>query len=133
LGEGAPDEPLPAQTSTSRAAGLQVTVDGALGMHDRVRIELCLSDPSFELATEARVVRIVAGRDGRPHYALAFERLDRRAEQRIVQLVFAEERRAVAQHSNVRLALWLPCSSVASPPRSRSRRARSICPPTTCG
>ena len=93
-----------------------MTVDGALGMHDRVRIELCLSDPSFELATEARVVRIVAGRDGRPHYALAFERLDRRAEQRIVQLVFAEERRAVA-----------------SPPRSRSRRARPICPPTTCG
>ena len=104
-----------------------MTVDGALGMHDRVRIELCLSDPSFELATEARVVRIVAGRDGRPHYALAFERLDRRAEQRIVQLVFAEERRAVAQHSNVRLALWLPCSWVrVRPGAGRGAHVRSV-------
>jgi c-di-GMP-binding flagellar brake protein YcgR len=77
-------------------------------MHDRVRIALNLTDPEFELATEARVVRIAACGDGRPSYALAFERLERRAEQRIVQLVFAEERRAAAQYSNVRLGLWLP-------------------------
>ena len=43
-------------------------------------------------------------RDGGQSYALAFERLERRAEQRIVQLVFAEERRAAAQYSNVRWA-----------------------------
>ena len=124
LGAGAPDEPLPAQTLDISGGGLQVTVDGPLGMHDRVRIELCLADPSFELATEARVVRISAGRDGRAHYALAFERIDRRAEQRIVQLVFAEERRAVAQHSNVRLALWLPvlfrCESAPEPVKART-------------
>jgi c-di-GMP-binding flagellar brake protein YcgR len=108
LGADASDQPVPAQTLDISGGGLQVTVDGPLGMHDRVRIELCLSDPAFELAAEARVVRVSSGRDGEPHYALAFERLERRAEQRIVQLVFAEERRAAAQHSNVRLALWLP-------------------------
>ena len=108
LGAGALDEPLPAQTLDISGGGLQVTVDGPLEMHDRVRIELCLADPSFELATEARVVRIAACGDGRQSYALAFERLERRAEQRIVQLVFAEERRAAAQYSNVRLGLWLP-------------------------
>lgn len=108
LGAGAPDEPLPAQTLDISGGGLQVTAEGPLGLHDRVRIGLHLTDPDFELASEARVVRISTCRDGRPSYALAFERLERRAEQRIVQLVFAEERRAAAQYSNVRLGLWLP-------------------------
>ena len=108
LGAGAPDEPMPAQTLDISGGGLQVTVEGPLGMHDRVRIAFNLTDPDFELATEARVVRIAACGDGRQSYALAFERLERRAEQRIVQLVFAEERRAAAQYSNVRLGLWLP-------------------------
>ena len=108
LGAGAPDEPMPAQTLDISGGGLQVTVEGPLGMHDRVRIAFNLTDPEFELATEARVVRIASCGDGGQSYALAFERLERRAEQRIVQLVFAEERRAAAQYSNIRLGLWLP-------------------------
>ncbi len=108
LSSGASDTPLHGHTLDISAGGVRVTSDANLGMHDRVRLELTNADPEFELGCDARVVRITANKEGVSIYGLAFERLERKCEQRIVQLVFAEERRAIAQHAHVRLALWLP-------------------------
>jgi c-di-GMP-binding flagellar brake protein YcgR len=108
LSSGSADTPLHGHTLDISAGGVRVTSEANLGMHDRVHLELSSASPEFELGVDARVIRITENKDGTRIYGLAFERLERKCEQRIVQLVFAEERRAVTQHANVRLQLWLP-------------------------
>ena len=106
--DGSVTDAFAAETVDLSAGGIRVVTDRCLGLHDRLRLEMRFGRPDYMLDTEARVVRLETARDGRSVCALHFAGLDQLAEQRVVQVVFAEERRAADQHARVRISIWMP-------------------------
>jgi c-di-GMP-binding flagellar brake protein YcgR len=97
-----------AETVDLSAGGIRIVTNQSLGMGDRLRLEMRFGRPDYMLDAEASVVRLETARDGRSLCALHFDGLDQLAEQRVVQAVFAEERRAADHHARVRISIWMP-------------------------
>jgi c-di-GMP-binding flagellar brake protein YcgR len=97
-----------AETVDLSAGGIRIVTSQSLGLRDRLRLEMRFGRPDYVLDADARVVRVETARDGRSVCALHFDALDQLAEQRVVQAVFAEERRAADHQARVRISIWMP-------------------------
>ena len=106
--EGVATAAFAAETVDLSAGGIRIVTDRSLGLRDRLRLEMRFGRPDYMLDAEATVVRLETAHDGRSLCALNFDGLDQLAEQRVVQAVFAEERRAADQQARVRISIWMP-------------------------
>lgn len=106
--EGVATAAFAAETVDLSAGGIRIVTEQSLGLHDRLKLEMRFGRPDYMLDAEATVVRLETAHDGRSLCALNFDGLDPLAEQRVVQAVFAEERRVADQHAKVRIAIWMP-------------------------
>jgi c-di-GMP-binding flagellar brake protein YcgR len=106
--EGVATAAFAAETVDLSAGGIRIVTEQSLGLRDRLKLELRFGRPDYVLDAEATVVRLETAVDGRSLCGLRFDGLDRVAEQRVVQAVFAEERRAAEQQARVRISIWMP-------------------------
>ncbi len=106
--EGVATAAFAAETVDLSAGGIRIVTEQSLGLRDRLKLELRFGRPDYVLDAEATVVRLETAVDGRSLCGLRFDGLDRVSEQRVVQAVFAEERRAAEQQARVRISIWMP-------------------------
>jgi c-di-GMP-binding flagellar brake protein YcgR len=106
--EGDATAAFAAETVDLSAGGIRIVTEQSLGLRDRLKLELRFGRPDYVLDAEATVVRLETAVDGRSLCGLRFDGLDRVSEQRVVQAVFAEERRAAEQQARVRISIWMP-------------------------
>ena len=106
--EGVATAAFGAETVDLSAGGIRIVTEQSLGLRDRLKLELRFGRPDYVLDAEATVVRLETAVDGRSLCGLRFDGLDRVSEQRVVQAVFAEERRAAEQQARVRISIWMP-------------------------
>ena len=131
--EGVATAAFAAETVDLSAGGIRIVASRALGLRDRLKLELRFGRPDYVLDAEATVVRLETAVDGRSLCGLRFDGLDRVSEQRVVQAVFAEERRAAEQQARADLDLDAGASAICRRCEIRCTRAPSICPRTMCG
>jgi c-di-GMP-binding flagellar brake protein YcgR len=118
--------PFACETLDLSAGGVRLLMKPCLAAGQQVRLALQLTEGGgLTLMLDAVVVRSVAAAKGGRHIcALRFENLDARTEQRLVQAVFAAERRELERYERLRSTIWVPV--VCTLPGGAELRGRTL-------